>query len=65
MRDRVCPEIQQTLSAESPEGVARRMSVTTVLSDMGAEATALRSSLDQSFRAQCGTSGCPARWESW
>ena len=63
--DRVCPEIQQTLSAESPEGVARRMSVTTVLSDMGAEAAALRSPLDQSFRAQRGASGCPVRWESW
>ena len=41
------------------------MSVTTVLSDMDTAATALRSSLDQSFRAQCGASGCPARWESW
>ena len=46
-------------------GVARRLSVTTVISDMDTEAAALRSSLDQSFRAQCGTSGCPARWESW
>ena len=35
------PKIQQTLSAESPEGVAWRLSVTTLLSDMDAEIAAV------------------------
>ena len=40
--DQGVPKIQQTLSAESPEVVAWRLSVTTVLSDMDAEIAAVK-----------------------